>query len=296
MARVGTTNTLYTSGRQVLADHATLLLSLGFTCPYYSTGSSYVSNGAGFAPSVITAGTNRGWHALRAPNGRQEWLWQWFTNTYDWRVKCSPLAHFTGGSPSATVTPSAADEMTLFGGGTDASPTNGSLFPLSGTWRGHIVAENAAINGQWPWWYYSHTQGTTTINTLMFQDVMIPGSEPTGDTDPSAYACGTTAPTINMRIGQNTGSPLNITQAWATTQGLFDGTKSQDPHALADPRGAWTYGNANYIKGLAHGLKLKAIARPYGNTTALATDNYVYLGSTVAGHLLPGVNGVAGVL
>lgn len=51
-----------------------------------------------------------------------------------WRVKVSPRAGFTGGSPSATRVPSAADERVWWGGGTDASPTYQSIFPTSGAW------------------------------------------------------------------------------------------------------------------------------------------------------------------
>jgi hypothetical protein len=65
---------------------------------------------------------------------RQQLCWQ--TNgSGGVRLKVSPRAGFTGGSPSATRVPSATDERVLLGGGTDASPTYSSaLFPASGAW------------------------------------------------------------------------------------------------------------------------------------------------------------------
>lgn len=57
------------------------------------------------------------------------------------RAKVSPRGGFTGGSPSATRTPSATDERQWIGGGTDASPTYDALFPSSGAWLQGQVSE-----------------------------------------------------------------------------------------------------------------------------------------------------------
>lgn len=62
------------------------------------------------------------------------------------RIKYSYAAGFTGGSPSATQTPSATDEQLLQGSGTNASPTGANIFSnvTAGLFRWHICANSAS--------------------------------------------------------------------------------------------------------------------------------------------------------
>lgn len=50
------------------------------------------------------------------------------------RIKVSPRAGFVQGTPAPDVTPSAADERYLLGGGTDGAPTFETLLPAAGAW------------------------------------------------------------------------------------------------------------------------------------------------------------------
>jgi hypothetical protein len=70
-----------------------------------------------------------GWYVLQSTSG-QEWCIQIvsLSGTNQCRVKHSPADGFTGGTPSATEVPSAADESVILGGGSDAAPTGEYLF------------------------------------------------------------------------------------------------------------------------------------------------------------------------
>ena len=77
------------------------------------------------------------------------------------RLKVSPRAGFTGGSPSATRVPSATDERVVRGGGTDASPTYTALFPTAGAWlQGRFSEGDDAI------WLMSYPVGGGLPNGL----------------------------------------------------------------------------------------------------------------------------------
>lgn len=93
-------------------------------------------------------GNTKAWARLADPSGTREFILQKGSSAQTMRMKFSHSAGFTGGSPSATVTPSATDEQTIHGGGTDAVPTYGSnALPTDGTYRLHVAADNAAPYG-----------------------------------------------------------------------------------------------------------------------------------------------------
>ncbi len=142
------------------------------------------------------------WFRIREPGGAggREWTFQRDTvNNTDWRVKFSALDGFTGGTPGATQTPSAADEHVIFGSGTDASPTHTTLFPTDGTYRWHNVGFDVAEDGVYPWYAYSTINGTGVPRTLIMVDSLISGTYPalvgtraaptSGEPDPAVYLC-----------------------------------------------------------------------------------------------------------
>lgn len=57
-----------------------------------------------------------------------------FDSSGNVRAKYSARDGFTGGIPSPTQVPSAADEVVFWGGGTDAAPTFAAVLPSSGSW------------------------------------------------------------------------------------------------------------------------------------------------------------------
>lgn len=111
-----------------------------------STVTDQIASGASGAGGF--ANTNAYWIG-QDPAGHQVCMQRGTTNIA-WRVKLSHSTHFTGGSPSATVTPSATDEIVRRGGGTDASPTFTNIFGTDGTYHLHCGGDSAA---PYHWWY-----------------------------------------------------------------------------------------------------------------------------------------------
>lgn len=95
-----------------------------------------------------------------------------------WRIKYSARAKFTGGTPSATQTPSATDEQIILGGGTDASPTFGTLLPVDASYR--MQAAFYDTGGLIPGFYLvTYPLGNPTPNACFLLDALQPGSYPT---------------------------------------------------------------------------------------------------------------------
>lgn len=81
------------------------------------------------------------------------------------RVKVSPRAGFTGGTPGLTRTPSAVDEQYILGGGTDVSPTYTNYFKtIVGRMQGWVSEVN---EGQW---FATYDVGGSAATTLWFID------------------------------------------------------------------------------------------------------------------------------
>ncbi len=182
--------TLVTAGWSVLAD------SDGTT--YNATGGQVTGGG----PGTNGLGNVRAWLRLRAPtvgsNTREITIQRSATGvaaTDDraWRIKYSANAGFTGGSPAATVTPSAADEVFMLGGGTDSSPTfsPASWFAANNTYRWHIAAGGAAESYSFVAW--ALTSSTTTGLNSIALDVMLAGSYSSLDVDPAVMYCSDTS-------------------------------------------------------------------------------------------------------
>lgn len=111
------------------------LKAAGYVVTQSGDGSSYSPS----ADIVTHEGTGAGgmtnaraWFVVRAPDGT-EWCFQQVVATAGatWRVKHSLSAGFIGGAPAANTVPSAADQLVLYGSGSDASPTGLSLFPTT---------------------------------------------------------------------------------------------------------------------------------------------------------------------
>jgi len=182
-------------------------------------------------------GNSNAWFRIREPNGNvnpasggiaREWTFQRDTvNSTDWRVKMSALDGFIGGSPSPTQTPSASDEQTLRGSGTDASPTHVQLFAVDNTYRWHLVLYDVAEDGVYPFYAWSTDHGTGIPKTLIMTDTLAPDSFPLltgtravpvdGEPDPCVYCCHYNAGSTQFLIsGSN-----EAWQATITSPGRF---------------------------------------------------------------------------
>jgi hypothetical protein len=154
MAYTFNTNQTPATCAEAVYNLKTLLKLVGWTVKKSSDGTTYnstgdqISSGASGANGMNNA---RAWFVIQEPGTvpRQFCLQRQNTvgvnTSYQWRVKYSRYAGFTGGSPAATVTPSATDEQILLGAGTDASPTFAALFATStdGGLRHNLVANYA---------------------------------------------------------------------------------------------------------------------------------------------------------
>jgi len=203
---------------------STTLVTAGWTVMSDSDGTTYDSNGGQVTTGAAGAGglgNVRAWIRLQAPtvgsNTREITIQRSATGvaaTDDraWRIKYSANAGFTGGSPAATVTPSATDEVFMLGGGTDASPTfaPASWFNANAAYRWHIAAGGAAENYSFVAW--GHVLGAVaSMATSIALDVLAPGGYSVLDIDPAVMYCSTAINTIATDIHSSGAPTANVT-------------------------------------------------------------------------------------
>lgn len=297
MSRVGTINLVSGQGAQMYADTVAAKLTAGWSIQSYGTGTggTYSATGAGWTAASLTT-LDRAWVRMRDPGGIVEDVCQFNNaggNTNNTRNKYSPFAKFIGGSPNANTVPSATDEVFWTGGGTDASPTYEAITNVSGASpaKYHCVAENAPINGRYPYMFYGHTNGTTSTPFFFGLDVCLPGSQDPTDIDP-CIACmvGLAGSRARYWIGLGGGGAIQL-GATVTSQANTTGTSVLQPGSTNDPVGRAQIGaSTTYVKGYAAFMKIKGIARAYPNVINPASDCQVYIGTTTAGYVLPGLN------
>lgn len=111
---------------------------------YSATGEQVTGGGSG----ANGLGNTSAWVRIQFPGGREVTI-QRGTNNTAWRIKYSAQSHFTGGSPGAAQTPTAADEALRFGGGSDAAPTYGTWLATDNSYKLFGGAGGAADG----WWF-----------------------------------------------------------------------------------------------------------------------------------------------
>lgn len=127
-------------------------------------------------------GTVGAWFRLKMPGvATREFLFIRLSATTTWFIKYS-VAGFFGGSPSATVAPTAADQQTLI---------NGTLLAADGTYRWLLSFDNAA---PYECWAGGLTIGPLAAGTAIALLSMATGSYDATDLDPYVtYATSTLA-------------------------------------------------------------------------------------------------------
>lgn len=111
-------------------------------------GSVFLSAGAG----ANGFNNDLAWIIFRDGDGVAEVCWQITTAASDGlRLKYSPSAGFTGGTPGAGEVPSAADEVIIKGGGSDGAPTGGGAMNDTPSASDLLFG---AIESRWPWRYW----------------------------------------------------------------------------------------------------------------------------------------------
>ena len=165
-----------------------------------------------FQPWVAGAngfGQALAWERLREPGGGREIVWQYgalISTVGQWRVKISPAAKFSGGSPSATRVPSAADEFVLAGGGTDASPTYDrfssatTTYPLASCKLVGMVDQSAPYGV----WFAALGPAGQAPQQFYFHDPILNGSS--SDTDLMVYNASNGISSVIATIQQLTSS------------------------------------------------------------------------------------------
>jgi len=188
MPHIFNVNTVPATGSLAIHAFLTALLTQGWTKPRDSDGTTYSSGGTqvtgGGSGANGLANTNA-WFVLRDPNSVRSFAFQRSTTNLLWKVKYSRAAGFSGGSPAAGVMASATDEVTLLGGGTDASPTFTTLLQADGTYRFNICAADTTLGFSF-YWHAFPSGDSYGLQRGMFLEVMATGSFPAGDPDPAA--------------------------------------------------------------------------------------------------------------
>lgn len=182
------------------------LLAQGWTKVKDSDGTTYSSSGTQITSGAAGAGglaNNSAWFVLRQPgtNAREIFIQRGTTNTV-WKMKIStgPSTGFVGGSPSATQGPSATDEQVITGGGTDASPTFGSLFSTTDNTNRCDIVTGGASEG-YSFIVFNHTSGGTVINNVLMLDSGITNGDSL-DQDPCVLYFAQGSPfTANFKSG-----------------------------------------------------------------------------------------------
>ncbi len=106
---------------------------------YSATGAQVTSGGSGAHGLANTLA----WVRIQTASGF-EWCIQRGSTNRLWRIKSSLATPFTGGAPSATRVPSAAGEVILLGGGTDAVPVFATLFPADATYLCDFIVQDVS--------------------------------------------------------------------------------------------------------------------------------------------------------
>lgn len=143
------------------------VISSGDGLSAYSSSADVISSFSSGANGVNT----RAWFVVQHPvlDGYQKSVcFQESSTIGRYRIKIS-ISGFSGGSPSATVVPSATDEMVLYGAGTDASPTGDSFVNSTATnTRMNYICGDASE--KWVFFFTNQLVGAGTLGAFIMMD------------------------------------------------------------------------------------------------------------------------------
>jgi len=236
----------------------------------YSSAGTQLSSGASGAGGF---GNDRAWFVIQHSSGVQWCVQVVSVSSITYRVKVSPSAGFTT-SPSATQTPSASDELVIWGAGTDASPTGAQLFPTDNTYR--LECEAESTYGGWS--VHAFPTGGGATRTVIRHDPLT--SYPTTDAAPWVFRCAYHASNTMDDLSSSTYCAGYATASYTASSGLpvkrcQHGTGS----AAWRPVGMLTY----QLVGLGAVSANELGTEPYGSTETPLPVYYVRRGGTQGG-------------
>lgn len=154
-----------------------------------------INDGGTYAKISNSCSNAKAWFVAKPPSGAtyQASLCIQLTdgagNSIGFRIKAS-IGGFSTGSPSATRVPAAAagDEVVLFGGGTDASPTGGAVGVTDLGFRLNIAIDNASATPLLWLRTWNSASDTITFGITWVQASQLLAS---GDTNTNVIQAGT---------------------------------------------------------------------------------------------------------
>lgn len=256
----------------------------------YSAGGTQITGGNSGANGF---NNDNAWVKLRSPagGGGAEFTIQRM-NATDFRIKHSVSAGFSGGSPSASQTPSATDEFILLGGGSDGTPSGAALFPLI-AYVQHIVIETSA---KYPFIMFGYTKTSPDDHFILMYDQVTGVAQ---DNDQFTYYAGmTNSKLVESNLNnENTASPISWMKygmvgaavlhtpalTFRSSGGSFAPLNCpQNAHNSNDDQFPIIYGRRaalaapNGFKGISGFLRWPGVSRQTGST--LGSKNRIIVG------------------
>lgn len=229
---------------------------------YSSTGKIFTGTGSG----ALGWNNAKAWARVQSPSGK-EWLFQ-HDAAANTRFRYSPAAQFTGGSPSATVTPSATDAVTVRGGGTDAVPTYGawlSSLVTSGTvvFQGHASDDNG-----YGFWFAGQASPSGAKSACLIYDPVAGAAE---DPDPyvihcaTANACAQTTSNLAREYVLNSNDARSNLAPGGSTEGCFGFMDlAMSAFVYLEPAGYVCEGNTTFSSGVVYVVGgARGVANPF---------------------------------
>lgn len=249
----------------------------------YGASSDVITNDSG-AGSMAS---NNAWLRLRRTGTTFEYL-LFRTGAATWTFRASALG-FLGGSPSATVQPTATDVVTFV--------SSAQLFPTDNTYRLLVCAEDASPAH---WWAGAVPIGGGTVRTLMGHFPMRTGTFPTADVAPYtavggyngtdmatvALMSGTSGATRCFHGGTARSCQLNGPTSGAIgspvgTVGAHSQTGEELPIEIPvtiTEVGPVHYGPKGYVRDARYALSTIALC-PTGTHLTQGSDTWVRMGA-----------------
>jgi len=229
--QTSTINTAPANNDYCIYNLKQVMKAAGWVVQSSSDGTTYNSSGDQITKGTSgTGGINNAlaWFRIRAPSGTRELLFQRDsgtppTNNGLWYVAVSKVG-FSGGSPSATQTPTATDQYGMLGHAgqsTTVGYTDWFAGNAATTFHHEAAADSAAPYGVYSLAFPKNSSTSTSGFHMFLIDSLASGTYQSGDTDPYWYGWSASV----SYIWATNAAPQNSTEgALASINGTFSST------------------------------------------------------------------------